>query len=215
MALWWRVRIALFVLGASAVELSDCIKRVYENPSNCDSASSAFREGYAYKKVLSVEQAGIHIVSSGVGMSWIKLAVAGIALCAGASVAGAQGTPPAGAPQGAPQGPQAGPPQGGQRGRGMQMLFEGITLTDAQQKQLQDISGKYREQMRALFPNGRQGGPPDDATRARIDDLRSKQNAEIRAILTADQQTVFDKNVADAKKRSEQGGNRPPGGRGR
>jgi len=140
-------------------------------------------------------------------MSWIKLAVAGIALCAGASVAGAQGAPPAGAAQGAPQGPQGG------RGRGMQMLFEGITLTEAQQKQVQDISEKYRGEMRALMPNGMQGGPPDDATRAKMDDLRSKQNAEIRALLTADQQTIFDKNVAEAKKRREAMGNRPPGGR--
>lgn len=144
-------------------------------------------------------------------MSWIKLAVAGIALCAGASVASAQGTP---APQGAPQGPQAGPPQGG-RGRGMQMLFEGITLTEAQQTQVQTISEKYRAQMRELMPNGMQGGPPDDATRAKMDDIRSKQNAEIRALLTADQQTIFDKNLAEAKKRREQMGNRPPGGRGR
>ena len=147
-------------------------------------------------------------------MSWIKLAVAGIALCAGASVAGAQGTPPANAPQGAPQGPQGGAREGG-RGRGMQMLFEGITLTDAQQKQVQDLSEKYRTEMRALMPNGFQGGPPDDATRAKMDDLRTKQNAEIRALLTADQQTIFDKNVAEAKKRREQMGNRPPGGRGR
>jgi len=147
-------------------------------------------------------------------MSWIKLAVAGIALCAGASVAGAQGGPPAGAPQGAPQGPQGGPPPGGMRGgRGMAMLFEGITLTDAQQKQVQDISEKYRGQMRELMPNGMQGGPPDDATRAKMDDLRTKQNAEIRALLTADQQTIFDKNVAEAKKRREAMGNRPPGGR--
>jgi len=98
-------------------------------------------------------------------------------------------------------------------GRGTQMLFEGITLSEAQQKQVQDITGKYREQMRALMPNGFQGGPPDDATRAKMDELRSKQTAEIRAILTADQQTIFDKNVAEAKKRREQGGNRPPGGR--
>ena len=148
-------------------------------------------------------------------MSWIKLAVAGIALCAGASVAGAQGTP-AGAPQGAPQGPQAGPPQGGQRGgRGMQMLFEGITLTDAQQTKVQEISEKYSSEMRALFPNGRGGGPPDDATRAKMDGIRTKQNAEIRALLNAEQQAIFDKNLAEAKKRREQMGNRPPGGRGR
>ena len=137
-------------------------------------------------------------------MSWIRMAVAGLALCAGASVASAQGAPPSGAPQGQ---------QGGMRGRGTQMLFEGITLTDAQQKQVQDISAKYREQMRALRPDGQQGGPPDDATRAKMNDLRTKQNAELRAILTADQQTIFDKNVAEAKKRREQMGNRPPGGR--
>ena len=97
----------------------------------------------------------------------------------------------------------------------MQMLFEGITLTEAQQKQVQEVSEKYRGQMRELMPNGFQGGPPDDATRAKMDALRTKQNADIRAILTADQQTIFDKNVADAKKRREQMGNRPPGGRGR
>ena len=141
-------------------------------------------------------------------MSWIKLAAAGIALCAGASVASAQGTPPANAPQG-------GPPQGGMRGRGMQMLFEGITLTEAQQAQVRTISEKYRAQMRELMPNGMQGGPPDDATRAKMEDLRGKQNAEIRALLTGDQQTIFDKNLAEAKKRREQMGNRPPGGRGR
>ena len=147
-------------------------------------------------------------------MSWIKLAVAGIALCAGASVASAQGTPPANAPQGAPQGPQGGAREGG-RGRGMQMLFEGITLTEAQQKQIQDLSEKYRGEMRALMPNGFQGGPPDDATRAKMDTLRTRQIAEIRAILTADQQPIYDKNLAEAKKRREQMGNRPPGGRGR
>jgi len=32
-------------------------------------------------------------------------------------------------------------------------------------------------------------------------DLQNKQVAEIRAILTADQQTVFDKNVAEMKER--------------
>jgi len=135
-------------------------------------------------------------------MSWIKMAVAGVALVASASIAGAQGAPAGAPPQGAPQGgPQGGPPRGG---RGMAMLFEGITLTDAQQKQVQDIGEKYRAQQRELMPNGMQGGPPDDATRAKLDDIRTKQNAEIRAVLTADQQTIFDKNVAEAKKRREE-----------
>lgn len=136
-------------------------------------------------------------------MSWIKLAVAGVALCASASIASAQGAPAGAPPQGPPQGgPQGGP--GARGGRGMAMLFEGITLTDAQQKQVQDISEKYRAQQRELMPNGMQGGPPDSTTRAKMDDLRTKQNAEIRAVLTADQQTIFDKNVAEAKKRREE-----------
>jgi Spy/CpxP family protein refolding chaperone len=134
-------------------------------------------------------------------MSWIKLAVAGIALCTSASVASAQGAPAASPTYG---GQQGGPQGGPGRGRGMQALFEGITLTDAQQKQVQDLSEKYRGQMRALMPNGMQGGPPDDATRTKMEDLRSKQTAEIRAILTADQQTIFDKNVVEAKKRREE-----------
>ncbi len=133
-------------------------------------------------------------------MSWIKMAVAGIALCASATIASAQGAPPAGAaPQG---GPQGGP--GARGGRGMQALFEGITLTDAQQKQIQDISEKYRAQQRELMPNGFGGGPPDDATRAKLDDIRTKQTAEIRAVLTADQQPTFDKNMAEAKKRRDE-----------
>jgi Spy/CpxP family protein refolding chaperone len=135
-------------------------------------------------------------------MSWIRLAVAGIALCAGASVASAQGAPPAGAP---PQGgPQGGGPGGGMRGRGMQMLFEGITLTDAQQKKVEEIGTKYRTQMQELMPNGMGGGPPDPAMRTKMDDLRTKQQSEVRGVLTAQQQVIFDKNVADAKKRREE-----------
>jgi Spy/CpxP family protein refolding chaperone len=132
-------------------------------------------------------------------MSWIRMAVAGLALCATASIASAQG-----APAGAPQGPPPGGPQGGPGGRpGMNQVFEGITLTDAQQTQIQTIRDKYREEMRALFPNGRPQSL-DDATRAKLDDIRAKQNAEIRAALTADQQPTFDKNLAEQKKRMEE-----------
>ena len=138
-------------------------------------------------------------------MSWIKLAVAGFALCAGASVASAQGAPPAGAQQGAERGGQ------GRGGRGMQMLFEGLTLTDAQQKQVQDISTKYRAQMQEAMPNGMGGGPPDPAARAKMDEIRTRQYAEIRGVLTADQQATFDKNVETMKKRREQM-QRPNGG---
>jgi Spy/CpxP family protein refolding chaperone len=129
-------------------------------------------------------------------MSWIRLGLTGVALVCMASVAGAQ------APQGGP--PQGGPQAG--RGGGMsRMLFAGIDLTDAQKDQVQKIAEKYRPQRQALMPaGGMQAGPPDDATRAKMMELTTKSHAEYRAILTADQQKIFDKNVADMKARMEQ-----------
>ena len=137
-------------------------------------------------------------------MSWIRLVVAGAALCAGASVASAQGTPPAGAPpQGGPQG------QGMRGGRGSQILFEGITLTDSQKAQVDSIGAKYRAERQKMMPNGMGGGPPDDATRAKMMEMMDKQNAELRAILTPDQQKLFDANVEKRKQMMR----RPPQGR--
>ena len=134
-------------------------------------------------------------------MSWIRFAVAGVALCASASAASAQGAPPAGttAPQGGPQGGPGG-------GRGMQMLFEGITLTDAQQARLDSVTAKYRAERQSLMPNGMQGGPPDEATRAKMTAMMDRQNAEIRALLSADQQKLFDANLEKRKQMRQ----RPP-----
>ena len=136
-------------------------------------------------------------------MSWIRLAVAGMALCAGATVASAQGAPPAGAPpMGGPQGPQGGP--GGRGGRGMAMLFEGITLTDAQQAKVDSITAKYRAERQKMMPNGMGGGPPDEGMRAKMMEMMDKQNGEIRAVLTADQQKTFDANVEKRKQMMQQ-----------
>ena len=131
-------------------------------------------------------------------MSWIRFAVAGIALCAGASVASAQGGPPAGAP---PMGQQGGPGRGG---RGMQALFEGITLTADQQTKVDAINTKYRAQMQELMPNGMQGGPPDEGTRKKMDEIREHQTHDIRELLTDDQRKIFDENIATQKKRREE-----------
>jgi Spy/CpxP family protein refolding chaperone len=131
-------------------------------------------------------------------MSWIRFAVAGIALCAGASVASAQDGPPAGAP---PMGQQGGQ---GRSNRGMQALFEGITLTADQQTKVDEINAKYRTQMQALMPNGMQGGPPDEGTRKKMDEIREHQSHDIRELLTEDQRKVFDTNVATQKKLREE-----------
>jgi Spy/CpxP family protein refolding chaperone len=129
-------------------------------------------------------------------MSWIRTAIAGVAFLGVASVASAQGTPPQGEKQhGGPGGP----------GRMSQMLFAGIDLTDAQKDQIAKIGEKYKAEREALRPAGGQmQGPPDDATRAKMNDIRTRSNADYRAILTADQQKIFDKNLADMKARMDE-----------
>jgi Spy/CpxP family protein refolding chaperone len=84
------------------------------------------------------------------------------------------------------------------------MLLKDITLTDAQKTQIKTIREKYLPEQVALRKAAQAvGGPPDEATRSKMMDLQSKQSAEIRAVLTADQQVVFDKNTADMKARME------------
>jgi len=120
-------------------------------------------------------------------MKVIRIATLVAALCVGmTTIAAAQGTP-----QGQGEGRRGG--MGG-------MLLQGITLTDAQKDQVKTIREKYLpQQVELRKATQATGGPPDEATRAKMMDLQSKQAAEIRAILTADQQTVFDKNLAEMK----------------
>ena len=125
-------------------------------------------------------------------MSWIRMAIAGVALLGVASVASAQ------APHGGPGGHRMG------RGEMGKMLFAGIELTDAQKDQIQKINEKYRAEHEALRPTERQTpGSTDDAARAKMMELQSQQSAEIRAILTADQQKAFDHNLHELKERMD------------
>jgi Spy/CpxP family protein refolding chaperone len=120
--------------------------------------------------------------------SWISLAIAVVVLAVAAPSARAQG----------------GPPPGGQRGPGrmMEMLLKDITLTDAQKVKVDSIQAKYAKEMPPRTP----GEPPSPEAMAKRREVMGKQQEEIRAILTADQQTVFDKNVAEMKERM---GSRP------
>jgi Spy/CpxP family protein refolding chaperone len=117
------------------------------------------------------------------------------AVLSAAFVTTAAAQQPAGAP---PQGQG----QGGGRGQG-NMALRGIELTDAQKAQVDSIRTKYRALMPAFTP----GEQPDSATRAKMMDLRTKQNDEIRALLNDDQKKVFDQNLAD--QRARMGGGRP------
>jgi Spy/CpxP family protein refolding chaperone len=127
-------------------------------------------------------------------MKAIRIATLAAALCVGmTTVAAAQGTEPQG------QG------QGERRGGGMGgLLLKDINLSDAQKGQIKTIREKYLPQQVELRKAAQAtGGPPDEATRTRMMDLQTKQAADIRAILTADQQATFDKNLAEMKARME------------
>lgn len=124
-------------------------------------------------------------------MKVIRIATLAAALCVGmTTVAAAQSTEP-----------QQGQNEGRRGGRMSEWLLKDITLTDAQKKQVSDIREKYMPQQLELRKAAQATGSVDDATRAKMADLQQKQAAEIRAILTADQQATFDKNLAAMKER--------------
>ncbi len=94
------------------------------------------------------------------------------------------------------QAPAAAPPQGGPGGQGgpnrrMAMMMQGITLTPAQQARIDSINTRYQAQMPAFTP----GQPMDSTARANRRDMTMRRDAEIRAALTADQQTMWDHNA--------------------
>jgi Spy/CpxP family protein refolding chaperone len=127
-------------------------------------------------------------------MKAIRIATLAAALCVGmTSVAAAQGAPPQG------QG------QGERRAGGMGgMLLKDINLTDAQKDQVKTIREKYLPQQMELRKAAQAtGGPPDEATRSKMMELQNKQAADIRAILSADQQATFDKNLVEMKARMD------------
>lgn len=101
--------------------------------------------------------------------------------------------------------------QGGQGGGGLrgnlaatnEMLLKDITLTDAQKAAIDTIQTRTASGMMELAQSG---GMQDPANRQKMTDLRTKQTADIRAVLTAEQQVIFDRNVAAMPVR----GPRPP-----
>jgi periplasmic protein CpxP/Spy len=98
--------------------------------------------------------------------------------------------PPADAPRGAGGGGQRG-------GRGMNpeqqvtRVEEAVgKLTDDQKTKITAIYTKQREQLRAMMEN--QSGPPDEATMAKMQEVGKAARAEVRALLTPEQQPKFD-----------------------
>ena len=127
-------------------------------------------------------------------MKAIRIAALGVALLAGgAAVAGAQAATQAPTQQGGP---------GGGRG-GFNRTLSGIELTEAQKAKVAEIQAKYQPEMQAILES-MQGGGDRAAGFAKMQALNEKRNPEIRAILTPEQQVIFDKNLAEQKARMEQ-----------
>lgn len=124
-------------------------------------------------------------------MKAIRIAALGVALIAGsAAIAGAQA------------GPGAPAQQGGGRG-GFNRAMNGIELTEAQKAKVAEITAKYQPEMQSIRES-MQGGGDRAAAFTKMQAVREKMNPEIRAVLTAEQQTIFDKNLAEQKARMQQ-----------
>jgi Spy/CpxP family protein refolding chaperone len=127
-------------------------------------------------------------------MKAFRIAALGVALLAGSTaIAGAQAATQAPTQQGGP---------GGGRG-GFNRTLNGIELTEAQKAKVAEIQAKYQPEMQAIRES-MQGGGDRAAGFAKMQALNEKRNPEIRAVLTPEQQAIFDKNLAEQKARMEQ-----------
>ena len=128
-------------------------------------------------------------------MKALRIAALGVALVVGSSVtASAQG---------------GGMGGGGGRGGRPNMLLVGIdsTLSADQKAKLAEITAKYapeQQAIRDMMATDREG-----AMKKRME-LQAKTNPEIRAILSAAQQAVFDKNLEEMTKRMSMPRPAPP-----
>jgi Spy/CpxP family protein refolding chaperone len=93
--------------------------------------------------------------------------------------------------------------QQGERRGGRNMELNGIELTDAQKVQLEAIQKKYQPEMMSIRNDMMNGGDRAELMK-KAADLREKSAKDIRAILTPDQQVVFDKNLAEQRARMEE-----------
>jgi len=96
------------------------------------------------------------------------------------------------------------------------MLFRDIDLSEAQRTQVRAIREKYEVQARAVRDSSRDVSQQGDTAQARgarkaskrgrqySGEITQKAHSEIRSVLTAEQQPIFDRNVAEMKKKHEQ-----------
>ena len=86
---------------------------------------------------------------------------------------------------------------GAVRGRGNQQL-DGIELSAEQKTRLEAITAKYADQNKRV--RELMAADPAAAMRQMVA-VREKMLPEVRAVLTAEQQAIFDRNIAELKAR--------------
>jgi Spy/CpxP family protein refolding chaperone len=122
----------------------------------------------------------------------------------------------AGMPALAQGGPPAGGPPGGGRGMGVEMLLQGIELTDPQKDKLKVIQEKFAPENKkardAMMAAREKGERPTPEQMQAIRDLAQKERDEVRAVLTTEQQVKFDANLKEMQERMQRRAP-PPGGR--
>lgn len=90
-------------------------------------------------------------------------------------------------------------------GRMQAAALQGITLTPAQQAQIDSITASYRAKMPQMTP----GTPPSEVDRQKARGLMTASLKDVRSVLTPEQQAIYDKNVAAIQERMQGG---PPQG---
>lgn len=113
-----------------------------------------------------------------------------------------------------------GAPQGGRRMAPLaqvERMLDSITLTSEQTAKIDAIKKKYEPEVTALMQQmreARQNGGDMQPLMQKRTEIFGKAETEVRAVLTAEQAAVFDKNKAamEEMRRQRQGGNRPPRG---
>jgi len=125
------------------------------------------------------------------------LRVASAILFAAPAVAAAQANGSAPVPQAA----KADKPD--KRDQGVPHHFEGITLTDEQKTKIRQLNHEYHTQVTAIRVTSKRKDdvtgltkPMNEQTKKKLADLETQELAAFRALLTPDQQSMFDKNLA-------------------
>ena len=110
------------------------------------------------------------------------------------------------APAPGAQGQQRGDPAAMQA-RQNEALFAGITLSAEQKTKIDSIQTAARTAQQTAMQGG---GMQDPEVRQRMMAQRQATSAAIRGVLTADQQAIYDRNLANMP--AMRGGGRPPEG---